>query len=74
MGRRRRPAAMYKSANTNRIGFVGGLCLRFCTSRLVGVLCTPTIERPYLRASSVAPWLRVKDQWLPFEKTLSSAL
>ena len=33
----------------------------------VGVRCTPTIERPTLRASSVALCLRVKGQWLSRE-------
>src|SRR5688572_37678 len=57
MGRRRRPAAMYESANTNRSGVIGGLYLRSRTSRLSACFARRPIERPLsvrLR-SSVAP-------------------
>src|SRR5688572_4269653 len=46
LGRRRRPAAMYENANTNRSGAVGGLYLRPRTSRLSACVARRPIERP----------------------------
>ena len=57
MGRRRRPAVMEEPANASQPNCATVACICGFFHHGVGVLCTPTVERPTVCFASVPSFL-----------------